>query len=95
MAAYTFKEEVVRKTLNQNQEFLRNIDSLIRTRSSNPGEVERLKWARKDVESRMTAAEIAEYEATRGGVALTKAEQDAKWAADMAEMEQNRDSNSI
>ena len=95
MAAYTFKDEVVRKTLNQNQEWLRDIDSLIRTRSGNPGEVARLQWARKDVESRMSATEIAEYEATRGGDTLTQAQKDAKWAAEMADMEQNRDSNSI
>jgi len=96
MAAYTFKEDEVRKTLNQNQEWLRNIDSLIRTRSGNPGEVARLQAAHADVKTRMSAEEIAEYEATLSGAStMTQAEKDAKWKAEMAEMEQNRDSNSI
>lgn len=93
MGAYTFKEEKVRKILNKNQEWLRNINSLIRTRSSNPGEVERLKAAKEDVESRLTLEEIREcYDNTDH---LTQAEKDAIWAAEIAEMENNKDSNSI
>ncbi len=89
--AFRFEEEVVKKKLSKDQEFLRDIDTLLRTRNESPLEVERLQMARKDVASRLTAEEIAEYEATRGVQKFDA----AQLAEDLKEMEFNRDKNSI
>lgn len=87
----SFENETKTVKLSQNQEFLRDIDVALRTRADSPWEVERLNMARKDVASRLTVEEIAEYEASRGVQAF-----DAdKLAADLKEMDQNKDKNSI
>lgn len=86
-----YVEEVKVVKLNKNQQFLKDIDNLLRMQSNSAGEVARLHAARVDVASRMTAEEIAIYEATRAEVAFDA----KKMAADIAEMEMNRDKNPI
>lgn len=89
----TFDDDSATKIkLNQNQQFLKDIDTMLRTRGESPWEVERLNMARTDVVSRMTPDEVAQYENTRK---VTGGFDAAKLAEDLKEMDQNKDKNSI
>lgn len=90
--AFQFAEEEKRIVLNKNQEFLRDIDTLLWTKRDSPREVARLTAAREDVLSRLTEKEIAEYNSSRKTNTGFNA---AQLAADLKEMELNKDKNSI
>jgi len=87
----SFDDESVKIVLNKNQQFLKDVDSAIKRAHGNDRELIRLSAARKDVIGRLTTEEIEEYNKSLISHGIS-ADQMAK---DLAEMEMNREKNSI